>query len=337
MESLKETFDSVLCRKGMVKRMKILVFGAGVLGSLYAARLQAAGNDVTVVARGQRYEDIKKYGIILEYFDTGKRKQTRVKVTDRMPVDDYYDFCLVPVRKTQLDTVLPILAANSHIPAFMFMVNTAEGPQAMFEALGRERVLLSFANAGGERDGTLVRLMVARSKPVTLGEPDGSKSERLLRIAAAFKGAGFPVEISPDMDAWLRYHVALVGPLANALYAAGSCNYRLASNRDIIRKGLQAIREAVGIMEAQGIPPQPPSIKYLFKVPDLVMIPLMQRLLALPIMDIGGKRHAIAGREELTALNEELFAMARKIGMETPAMTALSKAGMETPASDSLE
>ena len=34
--------------------MKILVYGAGVIGTLYAARLQDGGNRVTVVARGQR-------------------------------------------------------------------------------------------------------------------------------------------------------------------------------------------------------------------------------------------------------------------------------------------
>ena len=34
--------------------VKVLVYGAGVIGTLYAARLQDGGNRVTVVARGQR-------------------------------------------------------------------------------------------------------------------------------------------------------------------------------------------------------------------------------------------------------------------------------------------
>ena len=44
----------------------ILVYGAGVIGTLYAARLQDGGNHVTVVARGQRLADIRRYGLELE-------------------------------------------------------------------------------------------------------------------------------------------------------------------------------------------------------------------------------------------------------------------------------
>lgn len=51
--------------------MKFLIFGAGVLGSLYAARLHEAGIETALVARGQRYKDIKEHGIVLESFDTG--------------------------------------------------------------------------------------------------------------------------------------------------------------------------------------------------------------------------------------------------------------------------
>ena len=35
--------------------MKILFYGAGVLGSLFAARLQESGQEVSILARGQRW------------------------------------------------------------------------------------------------------------------------------------------------------------------------------------------------------------------------------------------------------------------------------------------
>ena len=51
--------------------MKILIYGAGVLGSFYAARLHTAGHTVTLLARGQRLADLRAHGIVLEDARTG--------------------------------------------------------------------------------------------------------------------------------------------------------------------------------------------------------------------------------------------------------------------------
>jgi 2-dehydropantoate 2-reductase len=305
---------------------KILVFGAGVLGSLYGAKLKECGYDVTVVARGQRYKDLKEHGIIIEYFDTGKQTASKVKVLDSMPAEDYYDLCLVPVQKTQLDSALKDLAVNKKIPSFLFMVNNAEGPQALFDALGKERVIMGFANAGGERDGHIVRLMIAKGKAVTMGEPDGRVSERLQQIASKFKAADIPVEFSRNMDAWLRHHVALVGPLANAMYMAGSCNYKLAENPAVIRKGLRGMREAIKVVEANGFPVEPRAIRLVFAIPEFILVPLARKIFKSELLDIGGARHARNARKEMAKLNDELLAMARKAGINTPYLEELQAA-----------
>jgi 2-dehydropantoate 2-reductase len=305
--------------------LEILVFGAGVLGSLYAARLADAGHEVSLVARGRRYRDLREHGVVLEYFDTGTQTTTHLRTLDTMPSDEYFDVCLVVVRKTQLEAALPVLASNAVIPTFLFMVNTAEGPQQMIDALGRERVMLSFANAGGERDGHLVRVMESKGRAVTLGELDGSRSRRLRRIEAAFESAGFKVEISRNMDAWLRHHVAIVGPFANGFYMAGGSNVALANNRRAVLMALRAMREGVAVVRAHGFPLEPPALRFMLLLPDFVLVPLLQRLLASPIMDIGGKRHALAAREEMTALNEELLAMADAVGMDAPMMRELHR------------
>ena len=40
--------------------MKILVYGAGYIGSLYAAKLEESGNDVTILARGLWFKEIQE-------------------------------------------------------------------------------------------------------------------------------------------------------------------------------------------------------------------------------------------------------------------------------------
>lgn len=305
------------------QKQKILVFGAGVLGSYNATVLQEGGHDVTVVARGQRYQDIKEQGIVIEYYSSEKRTTTAIKVLDRMPAKGYYDFCLVLVQKSQLRQALHELAVNDQIPAFLVMGNNAEGPQAIIEALGKERVLLGFPNAGGEREGHIVRLMPIKRKGITIGELDGTISDRLKNIARAFKDGGVKVEYSRNIDAWLRYHVAIIAPMANALFMAGSCNYKLARNPRLIKKWLQGVREAFRVLKAHDFPVEPSALKFIFTMPDFVLVPLVKRLLSTELLDIAGASHARNAPEEMKQLSAELITLARDAGVETPVLNEL--------------
>ena len=47
--------------------MKVLVYGAGVLGSYLAHILIRGGNEVTILARGIRFEEIQANGLIIRH------------------------------------------------------------------------------------------------------------------------------------------------------------------------------------------------------------------------------------------------------------------------------
>ena len=128
--------------------MNILVFGAGVLGSLYAARLQEAGHDVSVLARGQRLADIQRYGLVLEDVRTGRQTTTSVRVVAEVPPDEAYDLVLVLIRKNQLANALPTLK-QIYSPTLLFMLNNAEGPALLIRELDPLRVLLGFPGPVG--------------------------------------------------------------------------------------------------------------------------------------------------------------------------------------------
>ena len=92
--------------------MKILVYGAGIIGTLYASRLQEAGHQVTVLARSSRLADIRRHGLVLENVVSGARSITRVGITDRLSAEDAYDMALITVRRDQLTSIHPDLVAN---------------------------------------------------------------------------------------------------------------------------------------------------------------------------------------------------------------------------------
>ena len=93
--------------------MNILVYGAGVIGSVYAARLQEAGYNVSLLARGERAVSLRAQGIVLENAATGQRTTTQVSLVDHLAPTDSYDVVIVTVRLDQLTSVLPTLAAES--------------------------------------------------------------------------------------------------------------------------------------------------------------------------------------------------------------------------------
>ena len=166
--------------------MKILVYGAGPLGSLFAAKLHEGGHDVSLLARGQRLADLRKQGVVLHDVVTDQQTVTHVTVVEALAPDDAYDLILVIMRKNRALEILPTLAANHATPTILFLMNNAAGPDALVEALGRERVLIGFPNAGGYREGPVVHcLMGTADSPsaIPFGEVDGQMTDRALQVA----------------------------------------------------------------------------------------------------------------------------------------------------------
>lgn len=305
--------------------MKILIYGAGVLGSLYAYRLIEGGHDVALLARGQRLDDLRQYGLELEDMLTGRRVRLPVKVVEQLGPQEAYDLVLVMMGRHQVASVLPSLAANHVTPDVLFMGNNATGPQEMTDALGPERVLLGFPVAGGTIKGHIVYYGAdvgrIRARAV-IGELDGAVTPRVERIAAAFESAGFETTISPNIDAWLKTHAAGILPLAGAYYAAGLDPYRLSRTRDALLLAVRSMREGLTVLRANGIPLLPPRNKIFLWVPEPLLVALLSRLLRLKLYQYA-LSHGASARPEMQHLAVDLLALARQASVPTPNLERL--------------
>ena len=156
--------------------MRILVFGAGPLGSLLAARLHQGGQDVTLLARGGRLAQLRQYGVILKSWTSKEEETVQVPLHEKLDPRDFFDLVLVVMRKNKALDALPILAANCSAN-FLFLMNNAAGTEALIDALGKERVLTGFAGAAGfmeEHKVVYINAEAERQAEILLGEPDGS-------------------------------------------------------------------------------------------------------------------------------------------------------------------
>jgi ketopantoate reductase len=139
-KDISENYEEVGMKKDQAR---ILVIGAGVNGSICAVGLFNAGFDVTLLARGKRYQEICDGGIVIEDPFKNTRSLTKVSVINCLELEDCYDYILVVIRKNQVPELLPVLARNRS-PNVVFMVNNPSGPDEFIRALGKERILLGW-------------------------------------------------------------------------------------------------------------------------------------------------------------------------------------------------
>ncbi len=308
--------------------MKVLVFGAGPLGSLMAARLHDAGHDVTVLARNQRLADIREHGIVIREDGSEKSEVARVKSVETLGPDDEYDLVMIVMRKNQVDEIVETLAANRRVPTFLFMTNCAEGPGRYMDAIGSERVMLGFPLPGGHREGHVVEVVPVNEQHVwtiPVGEADGRITERT-RLVARTLGSmrGYKVQIRRDMDAWLRHHVALLMPaFAPALYAAEISMKRMGRTRDLNVLAVRGMKEAIRGLKKAGVPISPGAFKIVFLFPEPLLVHLVSRMMKAEKNRASIEGHPKNAREELRYLTEELLRFLKRKGISTPVCDSL--------------
>ncbi len=90
--------------------MKVLVYGAGVIGGQLVHALSIAGNDVTVIARGAWKETLQKDGLRIHHHIQKKDTVDHPRVLDK-PDNKPYDIAFAVMQYRQMEQILDDLAA----------------------------------------------------------------------------------------------------------------------------------------------------------------------------------------------------------------------------------
>lgn len=310
--------------------MKTLIFGAGPLGTLMAARLHEAGEDVTLLARGRRYEDLKKYGAIINIEGTDIEEIEKVKVVETFKPDDEYDLVIIVMRKNHVDEIILDLAKNKNVPTYLFMGNNAEGPKKLVEALGEDRVMLGFPYPGGHReDPKVVVLKIDEKKQykIPIGEVDGKIRPRTEEVAELLRNMrGYKVKIRKDMVPWLKYHAAmLMSGFVPAIYAADIDMKKLGNDKELLYDAVKATKESMKALQTSGIPPSPKIVKILSYIPNSLMVALIGWMMRKEFAKSSVEGHPRDARDEMEYIYNELIKNIDRDKVKTPAMDKLAK------------
>jgi len=306
--------------------LRILIYGAGVIGSIFAGKLALSGNDVTVLARGRRYEEIENSGIVLVNPRTLEVEQVPVSVIDTLFPNDQYDYIMVTMQRTQVYDILPSLSKNCSLN-IVFVVNTAGGYDEWVASVGKDRLMVGFPAAGGERKEGKVYYFIGKGiqrsfQTTTFGEYSGERTERIEILIRLFNQAKIPSVYCKDMDAWQKTHVALVSNIANALYGFDCDNYKLGSSYKNVRQMVIGIKEGRKVLQKNGIRPTPSKLFWL-DLPTIVLTVIFSIFMKTKLAETTMAKHCAVAKPEMVFLQEEFDELINKSGIETPEINGL--------------
>lgn len=204
--------------------MKICIFGAGAIGGYMGAKLAQAGADVSLVARGPHLEAMRENGLRL----IEESGETTVKVTASDNAADLgpQDYVIVTLKAHSVPPVVskmqPLIGDNTTIvfgvngvPWWYFhkiggplegtRLETVDPGNAQWDGFGPDRVLGCVVYPAAEVIAPGVVKHIEGNR-FSLGEPDGSKSERALALSKALSAAGLKAPVRPKIrdEIWVK-------------------------------------------------------------------------------------------------------------------------------------
>ncbi|MCS6891467.1 MAG: 2-dehydropantoate 2-reductase [Rhodovarius sp.] len=205
--------------------MKICIFGAGAIGGFLAGRLAKAGSaEVSLVARGPHLAAIRERGLTLR--EGGEEYVTHPRAAADASELGPQDYVVITLKAHAVPGVVPavqpllgpetaIVMAVNGVPWWYFYglpgpwrdmrLSSIDPGDVQWQGWGPQRVIGCVVYPAAEvREPGVIE--VIEGDRFTLGEPDGSRSERVVRLAEALIAAGLKAPIRPRIrdEIWVK-------------------------------------------------------------------------------------------------------------------------------------
>lgn len=290
--------------------MRLLIYGAGVIGCLYAVLFSKAGYDVTLYARGKRLEAFRKNGLLYEI--KGKTYKAEVKIIDSLEEDNKYDFIFLTVKENQVHTALKELSLNIS-PNIITMVNTLEPYSNWEELCGKGRIIPAFPGAGGSFDNGILKAALTPRivQLTTFSEIDGRKTKRLLKLAELLNESGIPYQIVKDMHQWQLCHLAMVVPIADAYYESQNPK-EVWREREIMTKTAKRMKRNFNLLHDSGITLSPRKMNIFRYFPIFILKIGLTIIFRSNFGNVFMYQHSINAPDEMRRLHTQFYQYIKK-------------------------
>ncbi len=204
--------------------MKICIFGAGAIGGYLAVELALAGHEVSAIARGAHLDAIQTNG--LKLLIEGREKVARIDASDDPAAFGQQDFVICALKAHQsyagaemfaplLGPDTAVVTAMNGIPWWYFYkeggrfegrhLDAVDAGGRQWQAIGPERAIGCVVDPACEVIAPGV-IEHHEFKRFIIGEPDGSRSDRIIALSKALTNAGLEAPIRDQIrwNVWLK-------------------------------------------------------------------------------------------------------------------------------------
>jgi 2-dehydropantoate 2-reductase len=253
--------------------MKICIFGAGAIGGYLAAKLAQAGADVSIVARGPHLAAIRDKGLTL--IEEGAAPLT-LPVTASANAADLgpQDYVIVTLKAHSVPAAVPsmqpligphttIVSGVNGVPWWYFhkiggplegtRLASVDPGNVQWDGFGPDRVLGCVVYPAAEVSSPGVIRLIEGNR-FSLGEPDGTKSERALALSQLLQSAGLKAPVRPRLrdEIWVKLWGNLsFNPISALTHATLDVLCTDPGTRDVARRMMleaQQIAEKLGVV-----------------------------------------------------------------------------------------
>lgn len=305
---------SVIPKETGERIMRILVYGAGVLGSNLAHVFCSRKKDVTLLARGRRAEEIRQKGLVIKHCLKFRTTKDQIKVIETLDQEDFYDVVFVVMQYVQIAAVLPILKAN--VSRTIVFIGNNLSPKEIEAQLPDKTVLFGFLTVAGKREnGKVVSASLGRK--ITLGSASGGKFYRSV-IEAAFADTKYKIKYCDKMDDWLKTHAAAILVVAFACYYTDGDLKKIKRDKPFLNRMIDANKEVYDVLkklEYEILPDGEYDYVTTKRRADYLFLKILTGTF---LGKLAASEHAMNAVPEIRALSRAFDRLIEKSGVPTP-------------------
>lgn len=311
--------------------MKILIYGAGVIGCTYGWQLWEARHDITVLVHEGQKQCIEENGIhiICRDFREGRKGTAdvvfRPNVIEKLSADNDFEYIIVAVNKMKLPSVLPILsvyAGNAHV---LFFQNNWDCFGDIDRYLKPGQYFFGFPfMAGGGKNSNCIRCTISGMKysHTPIGEVNGEITPRVMKIAEALEEARLKPVIQKRILLWIITHYAVAAGLSAGILSAGNAA-DFVNNPSIVRMAIRAIREGFAVCYRRGYDAKAEKGNKLYLLPLFISVPIARRIYSNESLQLMFDGHINHAKDEILAMTEDIIKSGTEYAIPVPGIIAL--------------